>query len=70
MPRKLADPALQQQAEALAAEIDRAYAPLPLGEVLEANAKAFSAAPSLQRLLRDARPTTLQETAAPSTATW
>ena len=52
---KLADPALKQQADALAAEIDRVYAPRPLGEVLEANAKAFAAAPWLQATLRDAR---------------
>lgn len=52
---KLSDPGLKQQAETLAAEIDRVYAPLPLGEALEANAKAFSTAPSLQRLLLDAR---------------
>ena len=48
-------PPLKQQADALAAEIDRVYAPRPLGEVLEANAKAFAAAPSLQATLRDAR---------------
>jgi Pyruvate phosphate dikinase, AMP/ATP-binding domain len=51
----VSQPALRRDAEALAAEIDRAYVPLPLGELLEANAKAFSSAPSLQRLLRDAR---------------
>ena len=52
---KLADSAVKQQADALAAEIDRVYAPQPLGEVLEASAKAFAAAPSLQATLRDAR---------------
>ncbi len=52
--RKLVDPALKQQAETLAAEIDRVYAPRPLGELLEANAKALAAAP-LQATLRDAR---------------
>ena len=52
---KLSDPGLRQQADALAAEIDRVYAPPPLGELLEANAKAFSTAPWLQGLLRDAR---------------
>ena len=52
---KVADPALKQQADALAAEIDRVYAPRPLGDVLEENAKAFTAAPSLQKLLIDAR---------------
>jgi hypothetical protein len=46
---------LKQRAEALAAEIDRVYAPRPLGDVLEENARAFSAAPWLQKLLRDAR---------------
>ena len=46
---KLVDPALKQQADVLAAEIDRMYAPRPLGEVLEANAKAFAAAPSCRR---------------------
>jgi len=49
------DAAIRQQAEALAAEIDRVYAPRPLGDVLEENAKVFSAAPWLQALLRDAR---------------
>ena len=52
---KLSDPALKQQADALATEIDRVYAPRPLGDLLEANAKAFSAAPWLQKELRDAR---------------
>jgi hypothetical protein len=52
---KIADPALKQQADALAAEIDRMYAPRPLGDLLEDNAKAFSAASGLQKLLRDAR---------------
>ena len=52
---KLADPALKKQADALAAEIDRVYAPRPLGDELEANAKAFTAAPWLQATLRDAR---------------
>jgi hypothetical protein len=52
---KAGDAALRQQAQALAAEIDRVYAPRPLGDVLEENAKAFSAAPWLQSLLREAR---------------
>ena len=52
---KLSDRGLKQQAEALAAAIDRVYAPAPLGETLEANANALSASPSLQTLLRDAR---------------
>jgi hypothetical protein len=51
---KLADPAVKQQADALAADIDRVYAPRPLAEVLEANAKAHAAAPFLQATLRDA----------------
>ena len=52
---KLADPALKQQAEVLAAEMDRVYAPRPLGELLEANASAFAAAPQLQATLLHAR---------------
>jgi hypothetical protein len=52
---KLSDPALKQQAEALAAEIDRVYSPRPLGEVLEENARTFTGAPWLQKLLLDAR---------------
>ena len=46
---------LRRQAEALAAEIDRVYAPRPFSPVLEENAKAFGALPSLQPVLRDAR---------------
>jgi hypothetical protein len=49
------NPALRQRAEALAAEIDRVYAPRPLADVLEENARAFAAAPGLQQRLRDAR---------------
>ena len=52
---KLADPALKKQADVLGAEIDRVYAPRPLGDGLEANARAFTAAPWLQATLRDAR---------------
>jgi hypothetical protein len=52
---KLTGPALKQQADALAAEIDRVYAPRPLGEVLEANAKAFASTQWLQATLGDAR---------------
>jgi hypothetical protein len=48
------NPALQRQAEALAAEIDRVYAPRPLAEVLEENARALAAAPWLQQRLRAA----------------
>jgi hypothetical protein len=51
---KIANADLRQRAEALAAEIDRVYAPRPLGDVLEENAKVFRAAPWLQKLLRDA----------------
>jgi hypothetical protein len=50
-----ANGALKREAEALAAEIDRVYAPRPLGEVLEANARAFGDAPWLQTTLRNAR---------------
>jgi len=52
---KVANPALKGEAEALAAEIDRAYAPQPLGERLDADARGFAGAPRLQKLLRDAR---------------
>jgi hypothetical protein len=52
---KAGDAAFKQQAEALATEIDRLYAPRPLGEVLETGAKSLSAAPWLQKLLSDAR---------------
>ncbi len=58
----LSDPGLRQQADALAAEIDRVYTPPPLGELLEANAKAFSTAPWLQSLLRDARDALARDT--------
>lgn len=52
---RVSDPALKQQAAALAAEIDRVYVPRPLAAVLEEHAKVFTAAPWLQKLLRDAR---------------
>ena len=52
---KVSDPAMAAQAQTLAGEIDRVYAPRPIGEVLEENARALSAAPSLQQMLRDAR---------------
>jgi hypothetical protein len=52
---KLPDAGPRREAEALAAEIDRVYAPMPLGDMLEANAKALSAAPGLQKMLRDGR---------------
>jgi hypothetical protein len=49
------DAELKKAAEALAAEIDRVFAAPPLRETLEANARRFSAAPWLQKTLRDAR---------------
>jgi hypothetical protein len=49
------NPGLTQQAETLAAEIDRVYSPRPIADVLEENARAFPAAPWLQKLLGDAR---------------
>lgn len=52
---KAIDPAVKQQATALAAEIDQLYTPKPLGDVLEANAKAFTKAPWLQKRVREAR---------------
>ena len=58
---KLADPAAKQQADALAAEIDRVYTPQPLGELLEVHARAFTAAPWLQATLRDARDALLKD---------
>ncbi len=51
----VADAAMKAQAQALATEIDRVYAPRPLGEVLDEHARAFSAAPWLQELLRNGR---------------
>jgi Pyruvate phosphate dikinase, AMP/ATP-binding domain len=48
------DPALKQEAETLASEIDRLYAPRPLGEVLASDAWALSATPWLKKLLREA----------------
>ncbi|MEJ2174416.1 MAG: PEP/pyruvate-binding domain-containing protein [bacterium] len=51
----VADPELKKEYAGLALEIDRVYAPRPLGDILEANARVFSRAPWLQRLLRDAR---------------
>jgi len=53
--KKLADADLRKACAELADEIDRVYAPRPLGDALEANAKLFAAVPWLQRLLRDAR---------------
>jgi hypothetical protein len=53
--QRVADPALKRQAEALADEIDRVYAPRPLDAVLAENAKAFKGTPAVQRTLREAR---------------
>ncbi len=50
----VADAELKQEYTALATEIDRVYTPRPLGAQLEANARAFSAGPWLQKLLRNA----------------
>ncbi|HWS14345.1 MAG TPA: PEP/pyruvate-binding domain-containing protein [Rhodocyclaceae bacterium] len=63
---KVADPAFKREAEALAAEIDRVYAPRPLGEVLGESARSFSAAPSLQTLLIDAREAIARDSGAAS----
>jgi hypothetical protein len=52
---KTDDPELKKSAAALAAEIDRVFAAPPLPATLEANARRFSAAPWLQKQLRDAR---------------
>src|SRR5262249_31485733 len=52
---KTRDPEVKQQADMLASEIDRLYAPRPLGNMLEANARALSAAPWVQKMLREAR---------------
>ena len=54
---KARDAGSRQEAEALAAEIDRLYAPRPLGELLDIDAKALPVTPGLQRLLADARET-------------
>ena len=52
---KTRDPEIKQQAEILASEIDRLYAPRPLGNLLATDARAFSGAPWLQKMLREAR---------------
>jgi len=56
------DPELKKAAAALAGEIDRVYAAPPLPDTLEANARQFSAAPWLQKQLRDARDALTQKT--------
>jgi len=58
------DAALRTQAEALAAEIDRMFAPRPLPDLLEANAKAFGSAPVLQGELRASRDLLLKDSGA------
>lgn len=58
---KQADATLRAQALSLAAEIDRVYAPRPLVDVLESNARAFGAAPALQSRLRATRETLLKD---------
>jgi len=63
---KAADTEMQRQAEALAVEIDRVYAPRPLGEVLEESARRLSAAPWLQEQLRGARATLARDPGAAS----
>ena len=52
---KTADPDLKRRSEALAAEIDRVYAPRSLVDVLAEAEKAVASAPALQRLLRESR---------------
>ena len=48
------DPSMKAKYLELADEIDRVYQAAPLPELLEASAKIYSAAPWLQKLLRDA----------------
>ena len=52
--RRTRDPGLREDAEALASEIDRLYAPRPLGDRLAAEARALSAVPWLRDRLREA----------------
>ena len=49
------DPKLAEQARALAAEIDRVYAPRPFTQTLDAAAKDLAAEPALKSVLADAR---------------
>jgi Pyruvate phosphate dikinase, AMP/ATP-binding domain len=49
------DGALRAQATALAADIERLFAPQPLAELIESSARAFDAAPALQAALRSSR---------------
>ena len=49
------DPKLAEQATALAAEIDRVYAPRPFTQVLDASAKELAADPALKPVLQEAR---------------
>jgi hypothetical protein len=62
---RAADPALKKQADALAAEIDRVYAPRPLADVLAEGEKAFASTPAVQKLLREARASVAGGAAAP-----
>ncbi|MGB5179705.1 MAG: PEP/pyruvate-binding domain-containing protein, partial [Gammaproteobacteria bacterium] len=50
----VSDPAMKAKYLELADEIDQVYQAVPLPELLEASAKIYSAAPWLQKLLRDA----------------
>ncbi|MGB5717759.1 MAG: pyruvate phosphate dikinase, partial [Gammaproteobacteria bacterium] len=50
----VSDPAMKAKYLELADEIDQVYQAAPLPELLEASAKIYSAAPWLQKLLRDA----------------
>ncbi|HEY1434165.1 MAG TPA: PEP/pyruvate-binding domain-containing protein, partial [Thermoanaerobaculia bacterium] len=52
---KVRDPELKQQAETLASEIERLYAPRPLGNLLEIEARALPGVPWLRKMLKDAR---------------
>jgi len=50
----VSDPAMKAKYLELADEIDQVYQAAPLAELLESSAKIYSAAPWLQKLLRDA----------------
>jgi hypothetical protein len=50
----VSDPAMQEKYRALADDIDAVYQAAPLPELLEADARRYTAAPWLQKLLRDA----------------
>ena len=61
--------AAQAGAEALAAEIDRVYAPQPLEQTLDEPRSAFGREPALQKTLRDAARRVRSATPTPSAAT-